>query len=194
MFAETVWDDPNNESLRERRGDPHLLAVGDTLFVPAIEPKAIEGSTGFCHVFRRRGVPSRVRVRLEDDDDQPLADRRWSLEVDGRTVEGTTGADGLVQAWVSPRAKVATLTVWPELDHECTEIVMDLDIAALGAAEELRGAQARLSNLGFVCAEEAGVFGPLTQRAILAFQLEAGLDPTGELDLATQSALHGYAR
>ena len=60
-FPGTIWERPENDALRELRGDPNVLSPGDKLFVPDKEPKTTTCATGKVHRFTRRGVPARRR-------------------------------------------------------------------------------------------------------------------------------------
>ncbi len=53
----------------------------------------------------------------------------------------------------------------------------------------LLDAQRKLNNLGYNVGTPDGVYGPHTRNALIAFQKDHGLAPTGRLDSATQAAL-----
>src|SRR3990170_3615968 len=84
LFWETVWDDPGNAALREARAEPNVLAAGDVLVVPDLRPKEEQAATGRRHVFRRRGVPSVLRVRLLEGS-TPRAGLAYTVEAGGKT-------------------------------------------------------------------------------------------------------------
>ena len=55
--------------------------------------------------------------------------------------------------------------------------------------EQVRALQQRLNREGFSSGHVDGVWGPITSRAVLEYQRKAGLQPTGQLDVATLRAL-----
>lgn len=67
---------------------------------------------------------------------------------------------------------------------------------SLGSA--VRSLQRALVRLGHLSREDfasgPGVFGPRTAQAVRAFQLQAGLSPSGQLDALTELALQQSAR
>jgi peptidoglycan hydrolase-like protein with peptidoglycan-binding domain len=77
--------------------------------------------------------------------------------------------------------KTATL----ELEDESFELL----IGDLDPVEALRGAQARLHNLGFDCGAADNLMGPLTKDALELFQETYELEISGELDEPTQEKL-----
>ncbi len=63
-FWQTIWDHMANAELKLRRRDPNVLLPGDAVLVPNKRPKEDPGSTDQHHKFRRRGEPSRLRLRV----------------------------------------------------------------------------------------------------------------------------------
>src|ERR1700726_1878691 len=55
--------------------------------------------------------------------------------------------------------------------------------------EELQQAQTLLNEKGFNVGDVDGVLGPRTRRAVMAFQRQRGLEPTGQIDQQTATAL-----
>lgn len=61
-------------------------------------------------------------------------------------------------------------------------------------SEEVRAVQTMLARLNYPVGRADGIFGQGTRRAVLAFQDEAGLPLTGEVDPATRAALEARLR
>jgi hypothetical protein len=55
--------------------------------------------------------------------------------------------------------------------------------------EQLQQAQALLKEKGFDVGDVDGVLGPRTRRAVMAFQRQRGLEPSGQIDQQTATAL-----
>lgn len=182
-FWETLWDHPDNSDLRKTRRNPEALLSGDRVTLPDKQPRWAACRTGQRHVFKRRGVPVRIRLQLTRGATEPLGSRRYELEVEGRTYTGTTEADGLLEQWISTRARTATLRVWIDEDEE--PWVVELRIGHLDPLETTSGLRGRLENLGFTCGED----GEKLSAALRAFQESAGLTATGEIDGATLEKL-----
>ena len=92
-----------------------------------------------------------------------------------------TDGQGLVEVYISPDTPKAILRVG--------ERVYDVTPRSLDPAETVRGAQARLANLGYYHGKVHGELDTLTGLAIQRLQRKHGLEVTGELDAATVSAL-----
>jgi hypothetical protein len=183
LFWQTVWDHANNTELRERRSDPNALYPGDVVYVPDKRKKEESGSTEIRHRFRKKGVPATLRVILEDND-VPIANEPYVLDVDGQIYAGRTGADGLLEVRISPTAKLGKITLG--------DLVYELDMGAMDPLDENTGAQARLQNLGFYDGELDGVIGSETREAIASFQRAVGLNVTSELDTDTRKKLFDW--
>jgi peptidoglycan hydrolase-like protein with peptidoglycan-binding domain len=55
--------------------------------------------------------------------------------------------------------------------------------------DQVRQAQMVLKEKGFDAGEADGVLGPRTRKALIAFQRQQGLEPSGEIDQRTATAL-----
>ena len=183
FFWRTIWNHARNAELRERRGDPNVLYPGDIVFIPEKSEKQHAGITEKRHRFRKKGVPAKLRLIVEEQD-IPLANTSYILEVDGKLYEGETDAQGLLEASIDPCAKRARLKIGG-LDYE-------LDLGAMDPLDEDIGVQARLQNLGFYDGDLDGEIGPETKQAIAGFQRAVGLEPTAELDGPTKQKLFSW--
>lgn len=182
-FWETIWEDPNNEQLAKDRKDPTILRPGDALYVPPLRDKEVPAATGRRHRYRRKGVPSHLRVQIFDEN-KPRANLPFRLElVDGHEIKGTTDDDGIVNVRIDAASRSALL--WLADDEEPYE----LRIGYLRPITDVEGVQQRLNNLGFPCGQVDGVAGPRTRRAVELFQVRWKLQPTGEIDDATRDKL-----
>src|SRR5262249_19767117 len=110
LFWETVWNADENAALRRSRSSPNVLSEGDVVFVPDKRAAAVTAATARTHRYRRRGVPSMLNVRLLDDG-VPRAGLAWTVEASGRSVTGTTDADGWLQCYLMPDVTEGTLRI-----------------------------------------------------------------------------------
>ncbi|HWM91647.1 MAG TPA: peptidoglycan-binding protein [Thermoanaerobaculia bacterium] len=183
-YWETVWECPENAELRELRPSAHQLVPGDSLFVPDIVPKTEPCRTGKKHVFRRRGVPSRLRLIVREDGN-PQSGVAYVIEIDGVVSKGTTDPSGKIDHPLPPNAASARLRIGDGIGAR----VMTLCLRQLQPVNDTAGVQARLSNLGYGPGAVDGELGDATRAAIRAFQKAEGLDPTGEPDDALRARL-----
>src|SRR5215813_2893248 len=101
---ETIWMDPQNQSLREKRKDPQVLAEGDSVFVPEKKTRIVHLETDKKHQFVVPKIKAFCRVVLRDDEGQPMANRRFQLEVGDKINNGTTDRSGVAELRVDPKA------------------------------------------------------------------------------------------
>jgi hypothetical protein len=184
LFWKTLWDHPQNAELRSARVDPNVLLPGDRLYLPPLREKHEPGATEQRHRFRRKGEPARLRLRLLANS-LALANQPYILDVDGRTHEGTLDADGKLDVGIPAAAREGTLRVGTGERQK----VFPLKLGRLNPVDDLRGVQARLNGLGFVCGPVDGLLGPLTRNALRLFQRDAGIEVTGRPDDATRRRL-----
>jgi len=181
---EYLWNHPDNAEIKSIRKNPNVLLPGDRLAVPAIRAGSASVPTAQCHRFRRKGVPSRLRVQVSSVG-KPRANEPYRLVIDGNTLEGTTDGEGWVDASIPPGAQVGELVVGPGSVGRQT---FRLQLGGMDPVTEPIGIQKRLSNLGFAC-EETGDLDDQTRGAIAEFQTQAGMEATGEPDDAFRDRL-----
>ncbi len=184
MFRDKVWQDAGNEQIRNIR-DPFILRPGDELSIPSPEPKEESRATEQRHRYRRTAEPTKLRIRLHEND-EPRADEAWTLLHAGRVIaEGTTSNNGEIETEIDPQFSRVTLRCGP---HEKIE-QYHLLVGSLNPIETVSGVQARLFNLGIDPGPVDDLIGPLTRGAVRVFQHEHDLTANGELNDATRDAL-----
>jgi len=188
---ETIWNHERNRALREKRLNPQTLYPGDVVFVPDQETKELAAAVNQRHTFKLKSPERPVfKVWLRDETDEPFANCRYELTIDGELVKGRTTGDGLVSKEVEPTAKHASLRLWLD-DSDPNDIVeWNMQIGHLDPADTISGAQGRMHNLGYKPGPVTGTMDAETVEAIKIFQHHLGYDiPTGELDDKTARAL-----
>lgn len=177
---DTVWNDAANSALREVRESGYHLVPGDVLVVPDREPKKFTGATGQQHIFRRRGVPEKLFIRLLDDH-EPRAEVPYVLVVDGKERTGTTSGDGVVEEWIRPDAREGELFVEDDPPIQLT-------LGQLMPVTEPAGVRDRLINLGALAPDDADAEPEITV-ALMRFQDQYELPATGLADDETVAKL-----
>ncbi len=180
FFWQTVWD--ANPELKSLRKNPNVLLPGDIVKVPDLVEKKQPCPTDKKHTFVKKGTPAKFRLVLERHN-VPFANRRYILEIDGKTYEGTTDSTGKLEVNISPSAREGHLQL-PDDQLECA-----LQLGGMDPVSELAGVQHRLRNLGFLDSEPGGEMDDETQAALMDFQSSVNLTATGELDDATRAKL-----
>jgi hypothetical protein len=178
FFWETIWEQPENENLRNERRNPNALLPGDRLFIPDIRLKDEYGETKLHHHFRLLGVPVRLRFCLQTWDGRPRPDIPYVLEVDGKKTQGTTDETGMLEMVIQPHAKKAKITATPP---GCPDEKYEFDLGYMNPAPHITGVQGRLKNLGFYKDPINGNLDDATRDAIKSFQKRSGLPETGEV-------------
>src|SRR5437764_3856830 len=107
---ETLWSIPENAEPKESRESPFVLRPGDVVHVPDLRQQQVAAASGARHIFRRKGVPALLRLRLLDQG-KPLAGLAYMLTFDGREISGTTDSEGKIEVHVPPDMPAATLRV-----------------------------------------------------------------------------------
>lgn len=191
-----IWMDPQNAGLRQQRKNPSVLLPGDQVFIPDRGQRELRLATSRVHKFKLKAQPCMLRIYLKDEDGKPFGRKRYRLTIDGHQhPDGRTGEDGLMEQRIAADAREGSLTVWmDESGDEGPRLRWDLalghldPIEGVSKPEAISGARARLSNLGYG-AEAEGPWSERDRMALAAFQRKMKLEPTGELDEETTSAL-----
>ena len=184
-LAQALWDQPENETLRQQRKDMHCLLPGDVVQVPTRRPRDEPVRTDGVGRFQLKVELPKLRVRLLDDT-EPRKGEAYELEYDdGQVLEGSTDGDGWVEQPLPVSVRKAVLLLKEGAER------YELAVGGLDPADTPTGAQGRMSNLGYYFGQVDGVVGPMTQAALKRFQRAKGLEPSGEIDEATAEALRG---
>ena len=172
-----VWRRAENQQLRLKRPDPHVLSPGDRVFVPPWEDKEASASTGQWNKFRLKGSSDVIRLRVLNQQGQPVANAPYQLAVEFSDTsesfhqEGEqTDDEGVLKEFIPHSSTRAVLKL--------TETGDEIELA-LGRLEPLdlsnqrvliKAVQQRLTALGFKPGPIDGLDGPKTQAAVKEFQ------------------------
>lgn len=191
----TIWDDVANKGLRDsRQDDPGALQTDDELTIPdKITAKQVECTTDGTHTFVVKSLKAYVHQRLLDEHQQPFKKTKYRMAVDGKTLDGTTDDDGVLEVSVPADAQEAVITVIRGTGDEVT--YPKLKLGMLDAIETDTGVQARLQSLGYDCPVDGDLTTDKSRAAVKAFQARSDLTQSGDVDQATRNAVRdAYAR
>jgi N-acetylmuramoyl-L-alanine amidase len=218
LLWETIWNHPNNSSLKAGRADPNVLKPGDLLYIPDLTQKVVDCSTDAHHKFVKKGTPGKLRLRFVQDELQQPPDSVPPAAA-GDAPRHFTGEDPIVQAPEKdvPRANVPYVlsidgqVIEGDTDGdgyiECpirpnvkearltlepgtlNETVIPLQLGGLDPLKTVSGIKHRLNNLGLNCGDDSDELTDAFAAALSTYQERAGLPVTGEIDDATRDKL-----
>lgn len=182
----TIYDHPENQSLKRRRPDPNLIHPGDEVFIPDPELKEVELAVDREHRIRLHLPKKVLRLVMRDARGVLVKDTPYVLSVGGQRIEGQTDGNGALEHDIPTDVSSATLQIG---GHRFRMRVGDLNPVDDTDDGGITGLQMRLANLGYSVGRIDGKLGPRTRAAIRAFQREMRLKITGRFDDATKSKL-----
>src|SRR5436853_5915538 len=151
-FAEweaDVWNHDQNSDLKNLRKDPHVLAVGDELFIPPWQEKKESCAVEQKHTFKLKTPSETIRVRILDEDGEPVKNAKYTLTLDyegnGITFKQqntSTDGDGVMTEVIPSTVQSGVVRI---ADAKL-EIELEFGLAPLNASEEVAiiGAKQRL--------------------------------------------------
>jgi hypothetical protein len=185
FFSDTIWNHPQNSSLKQLREDMNVLSPGDEVFIPEKELKDESGATEQKHSFKKKGEPHKLKLKLLAMG-KPRANEDYVLEVGGQLFDGKTDAEGKIEKTIPGNARSGTLILRGGKEKHTVKI------GNLDPLDETSGVQQRLNNLGFSCGSESGKMNEATGQALKKFQIKHNLEVTGQIDDATKAKLKEF--
>ncbi|OQY28749.1 MAG: hypothetical protein B6244_06200 [Candidatus Cloacimonetes bacterium 4572_55] len=180
---QAIYDHPDNADFKQKRPNPNIIYPGDELFIPDIEEKVETGAPENRHRFRVWEQTAKLRLRLQMNG-YPRKNEPFKLEIaNTEPIEGMTDGDGMLETTIPVNTKKAKLIVGKSSDE------FMLNTSHLDPIDEISGIQARLNNLGFDRGPVDDKFGPITKRAVKAFQRKFELTVDGNPGPITQKKL-----
>jgi len=163
--------------------DEYVLNPGDPVWIPEEEPKYEwhQVATGETITLEVLNSMRQFKLTVVRPNREPFANEKYVLKLDGKTFEGTTDADGLIDTEVPFDATHGTVQIG--------KMLRKVEIGGLDPIHTIKGIQARLANMGFEPGPIDGKIGPLTTGAIEMFQAYSLMDETGVMDAKTRKAL-----
>src|SRR5881397_3545632 len=90
----TIWNHPDNAALKKLRQSPNVLLPGDKLRIPDKTQKEESCPTGQMYYYKLTGERLYLHLALKDFDDQPLANTKCELQVEGKTTSLSSDGNG----------------------------------------------------------------------------------------------------
>ena len=189
----TVWDDGANAAIKKQRVNPHTLAPGDAITLPALTPFETTKATEAIHRLVVASTGLLLNLKLQDFDRQPLANRFYRLVVGERSltepgavpsapVTDTTNAKGGVSQPIPVFASFGEIVVHAgDTAESPVEATFRLLIGLLPPANTVEGLQIRLNNLGYFAGFSAKDTAQL-KWAVEEFEHDHGLKASGKFD------------
>ncbi len=149
-----VWDDPDNDKLREEREDAQTLLPGDELSVPEKQRHPEDPCpVDKLHRFRLTRPRAWLNLQMLDRAAEPVAGATYEVEVDGQTHVGETDEGGVISVEIHPSARCARLRLWKG-DRE-PFFDAPVRIGHLDPVSSIPGTRGRLTNLGLEWVDDA---------------------------------------
>ena len=186
--ANVIWDHPKNADLKRKRADPNVLFPGDHLYIPDVTTGEESCSTDKLHRFETPTSKLWLRLTLEDQYHQPIANADCVLGVDGQIQKLKTDGNGKIEQVIPPGVQDGFLTIQvPNLP--LGDLRIPLKIGYLDPIEEVSGQIARLNNLGYFAGDAEKPDLEALRSAVEEFQCDFGLTVDGICGPKTQSKL-----
>lgn len=181
-FWETLWDHSENAELKAKRKNPNILFPGDEVYIPPIRVQDHKGSTDTRHKFVRKGIPAKLKMQLFLLG-EPRRNEPYTLILDDEIIHGTTDGDGNLEHFIKPNSKGGILRLNGGKEE------YPVRVGHLNPIDTISGIKQRLNNLGYNCGNESNEIDDLLTQALVQFQGDHDLEPTGEIDAATRGKI-----
>ena len=176
FIAQTLWDDPNNKVIKQKRTDPDMLVPGDVLLIPDKKIKEASANAGGRVKFKIKRSPIKLRLKIFEEPTDPVLqqsgaasdseaeethiedpvdnaapeqaakNKPYSIEVMGKWISGSTNGERVIEADLPGHAKSARLFIEPGTKRERQ---LTIHLGALAPIDSVIGVKQRLSNLGY---------------------------------------------
>ena len=185
FFADTIWDHPENQELKNERKDPNVLLPRDVVHIPDKRLKELSEQTNAVYKYRVKNTPKTFKIQIKRGENT-IRDMEYEIEIDGAISTGKTDSEGWITRSISPNAKKALLTLKEGQKFQ-------LNLGFLDPVDENSGIQGRLKTLGYYSGSINGKLDDETKEALKSFQASNEIDVTGEPDEKTRSKLKDLA-
>ena len=186
---QTLYDDPANESLRNKRPNPDLLYPGDEVIIPdKVRVASLDPDSTYRVTLTPR-IPEVLRIQPKLSTGETLAGREYELALGADVHKATIPPSGVIEVPLSGDPSQAKLTITLASGSKQT---WELALGNLDPIETLSGLQTRLNNLRYYFGKISTTDGQPdqeTQAAICDFQKDHGLSVDGNPNPDTRNKL-----
>lgn len=167
----TIWDDPQNATIKRLRKNPNVLFPGDQVFIPDKKTKQESGATDQKHRFVLKSLRLVLRLVLEDAYNESISNAQCELTVEGETFNLVSDKTGQIELEIPAKAQKATLVI-KDPKTPINDEVVTIQIGHLDPVEQVSGQKARLNNLGYFAGSMNQEDEDLFHSAVEEFQCE----------------------
>jgi hypothetical protein len=185
----TLYDAPENASLKQLRPNPNLIQRGDEVVIPDVPDASSSVPNGAEHSFEVPLPDTTLVLKLaEDITGKPMkADYELALRGVADPIKGSL-AGGVLNTPIPASVGRGTLVLRSPTTGKLLDTI-DLYIGQLEPVETIAGVQTRLRRLGFDCGPGNGELTPATDGTLRLFQRLYKLPVDGTANQATQDKL-----
>ena len=184
----TIWDHPQNATLKHLRKNPNVLNPGDSLFIPDREKRQEARNTDQRHKFKKNVPDLKLRITLEDIYEKPIANAPCTLTLGGSSIQVTTDGTGKIEHEIAPDVHEATLLI-EDAQTPFDNSPLAIKIGNLDPIDTLTGQLARLENLGYYYGNIDNPVDADVESAVEEFQCDNNLTVDGICGPVTQATL-----
>jgi len=218
IAPDTIWNDPGNADLKQKRKDLSLLLPDDVVVIPDKKLKESSLPAKKLHRFRRKQVPAVLRLRVtslkaeqspakesrrpppRDDLDAVYKEEDKAAKMSEKPRANcpySLDIDGDVRQGTTDGDGRLEESIPPDarqlkltLDPgKPEETVYEMELGTTCPVDTTEGVKRRLANLGFYLGEIDDQVDDSFAFSLSLFQASHGLKVTGESDQATQDKL-----
>ncbi|MGA8308921.1 MAG: peptidoglycan-binding protein [Terriglobales bacterium] len=183
-----IWNHPNNAELKKKRENPSVLYPGDQLFIPDKNQRDCQCPADQTHTFEVKRERLKLRLVLEDQYENPVANAKCKIIIGAQDTELTTDGKGKIELEIPLETQTGALVI-DSKDTPYDGELFSLRVGDLDPVDTPSGQQARLNNLGYFAGSADRADDPLFLSAAEEFQCDHGLTVDGKIGPNTQAKL-----
>lgn len=191
-----IWRGKRNQDLFSKRENPNVLHPGDEIHIPEELHNIGPVKTQASHTYRIHDPRCDLRLRVDLSEVTSAPTVRYQITLkSGETLGGearTGGPNRPTILRVPAKAMSGCLKIFLDSEDPEDAISIEIGLGHLCPAQETRGLQERLENLGYEVGKIDGELGPKTRASIERFRKEFNVSGDDEESLwRALEAAHG---